>query len=492
VSVQEFDVVIVGAGFGGIGTAIQLKKLGYENLVILDRESDLGGTWHVNRYPGLAVDIPSTTYSYWFEPNPCWSRLYAPGDEIKRYADHVAFKYDVRRHMRFNVTVESAQWDEDAQVWRVALGGGDTLITRFLITATGFLSQPNNPDIPGIAGFKGRIIHTAAWDDAYDFGGRRVGLIGTGATAVQLLPELAKKAADLTVYQRTPIHVVPRNDFPIPEIIQRLFARVPLIQRGVRLITDTMYELMFVLGVVHYRYFRWLAIAAANMSMILRFVSIRDKELRRKLTPDYDFGCKRPTYSNSYYRTFTKRHVHLQTAGIERIEPDGIVACDGTKTEIDTLVLATGFNLWDANFPTIEIIGRDGRNLGKWWRKNGFQAYQGLSIPYFPNYLSLASPHAFSLSFFNTMEYQMRHMNRLFGELHRRKATTFEVTEEANARFLDRMTKLQHETVLYRGDCARSRSYYFSPSGETFVRATSTHNTVSEQTRFPLSDYVIA
>jgi cation diffusion facilitator CzcD-associated flavoprotein CzcO len=184
--------------------------------------------------------------------------------------------------------------------------------------------------------------------------------------------------------------------------------------------------------------------------------------------------------------------VHLQTAGIERIEPDGIVASDGTKTKIDTLVLATGFDLWDANFPTIEIIGRDGRNLGKWWRINGFQAYQGVSIPYFPNYLSLASPFAFSLSFFNTMEYQMRHMNRLFGEVRGRNATTFEVTEEANAAFLNRMTKLQHNTVLYRGDCARSRSYYFSPSGETLVRATSTHNMVSEQTRFPLSDYAIA
>jgi cation diffusion facilitator CzcD-associated flavoprotein CzcO len=488
---EQFDVVIVGAGFSGIGTAIQLKKMGYESIVILDRESDLGGTWHVNRYPGLAVDIPSPTYSYWFEPNPYWSRLFAPGDELKRYADHVADKYDVRRHMRFNIAVESARWDEDAQVWRVLLRGGETLIARFLIAATGFLSQPKNPDIPGIADFDGRVVHTTAWDDSYDFASRRVGVIGTGATAVQLIPELAKKAADLTVYQRTAIYVAPKNDFPIPEVMQHMFARAPLIQRAFRLLTDTMYELMFVLGVLHYRSFRWLNIAAADLSKMLRFVSIRDKELRRKLTPDYDFGCKRPTYSNSYYRTFTKPHVHLQTAGIERVEPDGIVASDGTKTAIDTLVLATGFDLWDANFPAMEIIGRDGRDLGKWWRSNGFQAYQGLSIPYFPNYLNLASPYAFSLSFFNTMEYQMRHMNRLFGELRRRNATTFEVTEPANARFLDRMSKLQRNTVLHQGDCARARSYYFSPSGETFLRATSTHNTVSEQTRFPLSDYAI-
>ncbi len=490
---QQCEVAIVGAGFGGIGSAIQLKKVGFEDIVILDRESDLGGTWHLNRYPGLAVDIPSATYSYWFEPNPYWSRLYAPGEEIKRYADHVADKYDVRRHIRFNTTVEGARWDEDAKVWRLALDGGQTLTTRFLITATGFLSQPYTPDIPGITSFTGRVLHTTAWDHDYDCEGRRIGLIGTGATAVQLIPELAKNAADLTVYQRTPIHVVPKVDFPIPRGMQRLFARIPLTQRLFRWNTDMASEVMFVLAVLNYRHFRWLNTAADNLSRFLRFVSIRNKELRRRLTPDYDFGCKRPTYSNTYYRTFTKPHVHLQTAGIDRIEPDGIVACDGTKSQIDTLVLATGFDLWEANFPAIEVIGRGGRNLGKWWRSNGFQAYQGVAVPQFPNFLCLSGPYGSSgLSFFNTMESQMRHMDRLFGEVRRRGATTFEVTEDANARFLGRMTELRGDTVLYLGDCSRARSYYFSPNGETLLRPTSSRDMVSEQTRFPLSDYAIA
>ena len=225
-----------------------------------------------------------------------------------------------------------------------------------------------------------------------------------------------------------------------------------------------------------------------------RFASIRDKELRAKLTPDYDFGCKRPTFSNGYYRTFTKPHVHLQDSGIERIEPDGIVATDGTKTVIDTLVLATGFDLWEANFPAIEIIGRDGRNLGKWWRDTRFQAYQGVSMPYFPNYLSLASPYAFlGLNFFNTMEYQMRHMDRLFGEVKRRGATTFEVTEDANTRYLDRMTELLGDSLFTLGNCATSRSYYFNPSGEpTLLRPTSTRTAIREAPSFPLSDYQIA
>ncbi|MBV8930817.1 MAG: NAD(P)/FAD-dependent oxidoreductase [Mycobacteriaceae bacterium] len=493
-STQQYDVVIVGAGFGGIGAAIQLKRLGYENITILDREDDLGGTWHVNRYPGLAVDIPSTTYSYWFEPNPYWSRLFAPGAELKRYAEHVADKYDVRRHMRFSTTVEGARWDEEAQVWRVALAGGETLTARFLITATGFLSQPHTPEIAGIVTFGGRIIHTTAWDDDYDFHGRSVGLIGTGATAVQLIPELAKQVEKLTVYQRTAIWVAPKVDFRISPAVQRFFARVPPAQRALRWITDGLLEFMTLAGVLKYRYLRRLNVAAMDLCKVHRFVQVRDKDLRRKLTPSYDLGCKRPSWSNEYYRAFTKPNVHLETAGIDRIEPDGIVGTDGSKAVIDTLVLATGFDLWEANFPAIEVVGRDGRNLGKWWRENRFQAYQGVSVPYFPNFLTLASPYAFSgLSFFNTMEYQMRHMDRLFGELRRRDGRTFEVTEDANARFLDRMTELLGSSVWYAGDCATSRSYYFNPSGEaSLLRPTSVRDAVRDQARFPLSDYAIA
>jgi cation diffusion facilitator CzcD-associated flavoprotein CzcO len=491
----QYEAVIVGAGFGGIGAAIQLKRMGYENFIILDREDDLGGTWHVNRYPGLAVDVPTTTYSYFFEPNPNWSRLFSTGDEIKQYADDVAVKYDVRRHMRFNTTAEGARWDEEAKLWRVALAGGETLSTRYLITATGFLSQPHTPDIPGITSFAGKVIHTTAWDDGYDIEGRRVAIIGTGATAVQLIPELANKAADLTVYQRTPIWVVPKLDFRISQRAKKLFARVPLTQRAIRLVTDNLYEFfLFVELHQHQLLFRRLNVASSDLAKMHRFFSIRDPELRRQLTPDYDFGCKRPTFSNSYYRVFTKPHVHLQSSGIERVESDGIVANDGTKAEIDTLVLATGFDLWEANFPAIEIVGRQGRNLGKWWRDTRFQAYQGISVPNFPNLLSLASPYAFlGLNFFNTMEYQMRHMDRLFGEVKRRGATTFEVTEDANDRYLDRMTALIGDSVFTVGNCATSRSYYFNPSGEaTLLRPMSTRGAIKEASQFPLSDYTIA
>ncbi|MCV7384541.1 flavin-containing monooxygenase [Mycolicibacter longobardus] len=488
----HYDAVIVGAGFGGIGAAIQLNRLGYENILIVDRLDGLGGTWRVNHYPGLSVDQPSTTYSYWFEPNPYWSRLFAPGSEVQAYAEHVAAKYDVERFMRFNTSVDGAQWDEDAKVWRVALAGGETLTAQFLIVATGFLCQPKIPDIPGIDTFAGKIIHTAAWDHEYSMAGRRAGVIGTGSTGIQVIPELAKEVAELTVYQRTPILVTPKSDVVFPPVVQRMFARVPFTQRIVRWLTDNTTDFMMVLTMWRYRRFKFVNKAMAAQSAMHRLFSVRDRELARKMRPDFDFGCKRPSISNDYYPTFTKPHVHLDTEGIERIEPDGIVSCDGTKREIDTLVLATGYDVWEGNLPAIEVIGRGGRNLGKWWRETRFQAYQGMTAPAFPNFINMSSPFAWvGLSWFNTVEYQMRHMNRLLGEVQRRQAHTFEVTEEANTRFYERMMGLLDSSVFHLGNCATSNSYWFNHNtGEApLFRPTSVRSAVKEQDNFPLSDY---
>jgi cation diffusion facilitator CzcD-associated flavoprotein CzcO len=254
---------------------------------------------------------------------------------------------------------------------------------------------------------------------------------------------------------------------------------------------------MMVITMWKYRYFKLVNKAISGVSKTYRRLLVRDKELSRNLNPDFDFGCKRPTISNSYYRAFTKPHVRLETSGIERIEPDGIVACDGSKRFVDTLVLATGFDVWEANLPAIEVIGREGRNLGKWWRETRFQAYEGVSMPYFPNFLTMASPYSWvGLSWFNTVEYQMRHMDRLFGELQRRGARTFEVTEQANARFLDRMTTLLEDSAFQLGNCATSRSYWFQNNtgkGEApLFRPTSVRSAVKDQERFPLSDYAIA
>ena len=488
------EAVIVGAGFGGMGAAIQLDRLGIGDFVILEREDDLGGTWHVNRYPGLAVDIASVTYSYSFEPNPYWSRMFAPGAELKRYAEHVADKYDLRRRMRFGTDVEGAYWDEDEARWSVQLRGGETVLASYLLTATGFLSQPNTPDIAGIDTFAGKIIHTAAWDDDYELAGKRAAVIGTGATAVQLVPEIAQQLEHLTVYQRTPIWVTPKVDGDIPRLVQQMFARLPLTQRAARLANSSALEVLMISAVLHFRQAQVLNRSAAHIAKAHLYRQIRDRDLRRKLTPDYDFGCKRPTFSNTYYPTFNRPNVTLETTPIAHIEPAGIVTTDGTLTAIDTLVLATGYNIWDTNFPAFEIIGRDGRNLGKWWRENRFQAYEGVAIPSFPNYLSLASPYAYSgLSYFTTIETQMRHMSRLLGEMQRRGATNFEVTERANEQFLERVTRKLGDSVFLLGSCSTARSYYFNQHGEAAIlRPTSTVNAFREADRFPLDDYAYA
>ncbi|MFB7875094.1 flavin-containing monooxygenase [Nocardia sp. NPDC056064] len=487
----QLDAVVVGAGFGGIGAAIELDRLGLRDFVILEREGDLGGTWHVNRYPGLAVDIASVTYSYSFEPNPFWSRLFAPGAELKKYAEHVADKYGLRARMRFGTVVDGARWDEDNEQWVVSIAGGETLTARYLLTATGFLSQPYTPPFPGIESFAGKIIHTTDWDDTYDLTGRRAAIIGTGATAVQLVPEVAERVAELTVFQRTPIWVVPKIDAPIPGAVQQLFDKVPVTQKAARLVNTGMLEALMVLGVLHYAQAKPLNKAAALLAKAHLFAQVRDADTRARLTPHYDFGCKRPTFSNQYFKTFNQPHVHLETNSIDHLEPDGIVTADGHKTEIDTLLLATGFNLWDVNFPAIEIVGRDGVNLGKFWRDNRFQAYEGITVPKFPNFLSLNSPYSYSgLSYFTTIEAQMKHMGRLFAELFRRGEHTFEVTERANAQFLDRVTEKLGSSVFYGGDCSTARSYYFNQHGEAaLLRPTSTASAHREAVAFPLDDY---
>ena len=488
---MTYQAIIVGTGFGGMGAAIQLKRLGIDDFVMLDREDDLGGTWHVNRYPGLAVDIASVTYSYSFEPNPHWQHWYARGPELKEYAEHVADKYDLRRHMRFNSPVEGARWDEDAQVWEVAVAGGEPVRGTYLITATGFLSQPRLPDIEGVGDFAGEVVHTAKWDDGVDLDGKRVAIIGTGATAVQLIPELAKQAAHLTVFQRTPIWVTPKLDVEMPGAVRQLFAKAPLTQRTARTVNAAWLEAMMVTAVLHYRQGKVFNQIAARIAKRHLHSQIKDPAMRKALTPDYSFGCKRPTFSNTYYPSFTRDHVELETTAIERVTPTGVVTTDGRETEVDVLVLATGFDMWDANFPAISVIGRDGKDLGKWWRSTRFQAYQGIAMPGFPNLLSLASPYSYSgLSFFTTIEGQMKHIDRLLSEVRRRGATTFEVRDPANEQFLGWVTERLDDSVFTLGSCATARSYYFNQHGEAaLLRPSSTRSTHKEAANFPVEDY---
>jgi cation diffusion facilitator CzcD-associated flavoprotein CzcO len=490
----DYEALVIGTGFGGMGAAIQLLREGIGSILLLDRNDDLGGTWHVNTYPGLAVDIPSTTYSYSFEPNPWWSRMYAPGAELKKYAEHVADKYELRRRMRFNTAVTDAAWDEARQCWTVHTSEGGTLTARILVMATGFLSQPRTPDIPGVESFAGKTIHTAAWDHGYDLDGKRAAVIGTGATAVQLLPEIAPQLAQLDVYQRTPIWVTPKLDTAIAPAVRRLFATLPLTQRSARFVSDRVLETVMVSGVLYNRYLPFLNRGIERICKAHLESQVRDPELRRKLTPDYTFGCKRPTFSNTYYPVFNRANVELVTDGIARIEPDGIVDRDGRKRAIDTLILATGFSLWEENFPAFRVLGRGGKDLGAWWRQTRFQSYEGITMPGFPNLFSVPTPYGYNgLSFFTTIEAQMKHMARCLGEMRKRKARTFEVSQAANDAFTDDMRRRVGDSVFARGSCATANSYYFNQHGEAvLLRPTSTVAALRQAGRFPLKSYHFA
>ncbi|CAN5274910.1 NAD(P)/FAD-dependent oxidoreductase [soil metagenome] len=488
----DHHVIIIGAGFGGMGVAIQLRRRGIDDLLIIDREDGLGGTWHINTYPGIAVDIASVTYSFSFEPNPDWSRLYAPGAELKAYAEHVADTYDLRRHMCFDTAVTAAAWDEDGSRWLIDTADGQRLSARVLIVGTGFLSQPKFPAIPGLEDFAGTIMHTAMWDHDHDLTGERVAVIGTGATAVQLIPEIAPYVAQLYVHQRTPIWVTPKLDGPIPRPLRAAFRRLPLAQLGMRLTNNTVLELLGA-GVLYHKQFPLLIRAGEALARAHLRRQVRDPETRRKLTPDYDLFCKRPTFSNTYFPTFNRDDVELVTEDIERITPRGILTADGVEREIDTLLLATGFKLMEeGNYPPFPVTGVGGSDLGKRWRTQRFSSYEGLTVSGFPNLLYLPSPYAFSgLSFFFTIENQMAHIDRLLGEVERRGVDRFEVTEAAQDRFMQRMLAASANTLWVNGDCANSNSYYFNEHGDTSLgRLTPTFDAVYRARRFPLGDYL--
>ncbi|MFT3923338.1 MAG: NAD(P)/FAD-dependent oxidoreductase [Myxococcales bacterium] len=486
----DHEVVIVGAGFGGMGIAIQLGRMGIRDVLILERSDDLGGTWHLNHYPGLQVDISSLAYSYSFEPNPYWSKLFATGAELKAYTQHVATKYDLRRLMRFNASVEQVAYDEHNALWTVHIEGQASVTARVLVLATGYLSRPKKPDIAGIDDFAGKVIHTAAYDHSYDMRGKRVSVIGTGATAVQLLPEIAPLVSQLHVYQRTAIWVTPRRNPPIPPHVQELFARFPITQRAARLAFTTRLEVMALAGLLYNQDLPFLTESVENLCRSYLERSIPDPELRRKLTPNYPFGCKRPTFSNRYYPVFNRANVELVTDPIDHIERDGIVTRDGQKRSIDALVLATGFRVWERD-TFHSIMGKRGVELRDAWERSRYESYEGLSVPGFPNLFYLPGPYSYTgLSYFFTIESQMKHVGRVLGAMRKRKARSFEVTEDAKERFMRGVQKDFGHSVFVEGHCANANSYYFDRHGApSLIRPTSTLRAFLRQATFPLSDY---
>ncbi|MFE5870740.1 flavin-containing monooxygenase [Streptomyces roseifaciens] len=487
----DHEVLVIGAGFAGIGAAIGLRRAGIEDFAVIDEQDDAGGSWNANTYPGIAVDITAFSYSYAFEPFPSWSRAFPAGAELKAYADHCVDKYGLRPRMRFGARVVRAVYDEAEHLWQVFLEDGTPVTARFVICATGWLTKPKAPAIEGLDRFKGDVVHTATWDHSLELDDRSVGLIGTGASAIQLIPEIAPRVEHLHVYQRTPVWVFPKPDFTLPGAVRRLFRAAPWTQRAVRLVTDTATEVGFVIAMIHYRRFPFLVKAGEALSRLyLRRQVKGDRELMGKLLPAYRLGCKRPSFGKGYWRAFTRDNVRLVTEPIEEITGTGIRTADGEEQRFDVLVLATGFQTLE-NLPPFPTHGTGGRELREFWRTERFQSYEGTSVKGFPNLWFIVGPYSFTGgSWFGMIDYQVTHALRVIGEARRRRATEAVVRPEKHDASFRRTLRRQPDTVFLHESCRRSNSYYFDERGDApAVRPASTYEAAWRARHFDLDDY---
>jgi cation diffusion facilitator CzcD-associated flavoprotein CzcO len=486
----DHEVVVVGAGFSGIGAAIKLDEAGFTDLLMVEDGDGVGGAWHWNTYPGIAVDIPSFSYQFSFEKRSDWSRVYAPGDELKAYADHCVDKYRLRDRTRLNTRVVGATYDDDAHVWRLDTEGGDPITARFVVGATGVLTKPKPPEISGVDNFEGVVMHTARWDHGRDLRGKRVAVIGTGASAIQVIPSIAPDVEHLTVFQRTPIWCLPKADRELSPTIRRALRRVPGLKTAAAGLSETFVELTFPLP-AHFDGVVPLARRAEALGRKHLREQVHDPEIRDKLTPRYGLGCKRPGFSNDYLPTFNRENVTLETTPIEAITPEGVRTEDGIVHKVDVLILATGFKVFESgNMPPYPVRGSGGVDLERWWDENRFQAYEGVSVPGFPNLFAILGPYAFNgSSYFNLIEHQSRHIVRCLKRARRDGATRVEVRREANDRYFRKMLGRRDNQIFFRGSCANANSYYFDRHGDVPFRASPTLEVAWRSARFDLDDY---
>ncbi|WP_404362599.1 flavin-containing monooxygenase [Marinobacter sp.] len=381
------SIVIIGTGFGGLGMAIQLKKAGIESFTLLEKASGVGGTWRDNTYPGAACDVQSHLYSYSFEPKHDWSRKFGPQQEIQGYMESCVEKYGLRPHIHFNREVTEARFDTPENQWIISTADGETLAANVLITATGQLNQPAWPSFKGMESFRGKVFHSARWDHEYDLEGKSVAVIGTGASAIQFVPEIISKVKRLTLFQRSAAWVIPKPDRAFKPWEQWLFQHLPFHDRVYR---NLIYWKNESRGLAFTRFnflleiFAWLAKREVRKK-------VRDPLKREKLIPDYQIGCKRILISNDWAPAMDQDHLHIETSAIERVSENGIVTRDGQEHEVDTIIFGTGFRATDFLSP-MKIIGRNGQDLNQVWQE-GAEAFKGITVSGFPNLFMLYGPN---------------------------------------------------------------------------------------------------
>jgi cation diffusion facilitator CzcD-associated flavoprotein CzcO len=459
-STPDFDVIVIGTGFAGLGMAIKLKETGNDAFVVLEQADAVGGTWRANTYPGCACDVQSHLYSFSFEPNPKWSRMFARQPEIRAYLEHCTDKYGVRPHIRFRSAVTAARFDEETGVWHVEVnGGGSTLTARVVVAGFGPLSRPEYPQIEGIETFQGQAFHSAEWNADVDLKGKRVAVVGTGASAIQFVPEIADEVESLHLFQRTPPWVLPKPDRPTTRGERALFRRFPSLQQAYREFIYWRLETRVLGFTVHPKVMK----AAEVIGRLHIKRAIKDRRLRKAVTPDYTIGCKRILMSNTYYPSLARDNVEVVTGGVARVTEHGVVTQDGTEHEVDVIIYGTGFKVHDP-LGHLQITGRGGRDLAQLWRDEGLEAYLGTTVAGFPNLFVLVGPNTGlgHNSIIYMIEAQVHYVLEAIQAMRDWKAAFVDVKPEAQARFNEDI-QAQLDGAVWSSGCA---SWYLDESGK--------------------------
>jgi len=456
-----YEQLIIGSGFGGLGMAIQLKKAGRQNFLVLEKSDSVGGTWRDNTYPGAACDVESHLYSLSFAPKRDWSRRYGSQAEIKAYMEACVAEFELQTHLRFHAEVAQLRYDDKAQIWQVTLTTGETLKARTVISAVGQLNQPRNPEIVGLSSFKGPVFHSARWDHTVDLTGKNIGVIGTGASAIQFVPQLAKVAASLHVFQRSGSWVIGKNDRPFYRWEQWCFRHIPGVSKLYRTFLYVKTEsraIIFTRCNKLLKYGEWQARRLARRD-------VKNLEKRRQLIPNYQIGCNRILLANDWYASMDLPHVNLVTSNIQAVSENAVITTDGVEHPVDVLVLGTGFRATEFLAP-MRVVGSQGRELNDAWAQ-GAEAYKGISVSGFPNFFLLYGPNTnlSHSSILLMLESQIHYVLECLKALEQRGAISMDVKPERQQTYVCKLQQQLDKTVWSSG-CS---SWYLTADGRNVV-----------------------
>src|SRR4051812_910003 len=483
-TLRHFDVVVVGAGFAGVGAAIKLHEAGFDDFAVIEKADRLGGTWRDNTYPGCGCDVPSAVYSFSFARNPDWSHAYAGQQEIQDYLERTADEYGVTARVQFGTEVLGARWSEDEQRWAVDTTAGP-YSARAVIAGAGPLHEPNLPDVPGIDAFEGKVFHSARWDHDYDLTGRSVAVVGTGSSAIQFVPMIQPQVERLYLFQRTAPWVIPKFDRRVTDTEKKLFRRFPATQRALR---GALYYLFELTQLAQRR--------PRVMQRIQRVVllhlkrQVQDPPLRRALTPNFTFGCKRILFSNTYYPALQEPNAELVPRAMSEIKEHSVVDADGVEREVDTIIFGTGFHVTDMPIAK-RVIGADGRSMADVWQGSP-RAYLGTTVAGFPNLFLMIGPNVANghTSAIVLIEAQLEYTIGALRAMRQRRVASVAVRDEVESAWNERVQAALVGTVWNSGGC---QSYYLDRNGRnSTIYPWTTIDLRRRTARFRMEDYVTA